>query len=144
MPEKKASKSANSKPKSSRGGSRAGAGRKPKAVAEFRDALIAGLISPPAPATPPEPIAAPHPPTPSGEPAAGVRSDADRALDIIRQMMGHQSDEMRFKAAREMLDRAIGKARPAAVPVTREGGPQVIVYIPDNGRDSGPDQASES
>lgn len=137
MPEKKASKSAQSKPKSNRGGSRANAGRKPNAVREMRDGLIGSLISPPAPATPTGPPTAAPPPMPPGDAVAGARSDADRALDIIREFMGndHPSD-LRFKAARELLDRAIGKARIASAPVAKENGPQVIVYIPDNGRDS--------
>lgn len=61
-------------------------------------------------------------------------------MRLIEQFMSddHPAD-MRFKAAREILDRVIGKPR-QAVEVTGKDGesaPQVIVYIPDNGRDRG-------
>ncbi len=136
MAAKTPKKAAQSKAQSNRGGKRTGAGPKTKAERELRDRLIAGLHETPDP----EVVAARI----SQTAEAIVRLDprktaAERALQLFEQVMdGEYTVDVRLKAAREILDRVIGKPRQAVEVSGADGkaGPQVIVYIPDNGRDS--------
>lgn len=132
MAKKTAAKGSETKPKSNRGGARPGSGRKPTAVKEIRDALVAGLIAP----TPPPgaiPGAIPVPPPANG------KSVAERAMDLLTTVIdGEYPIDVKLRAAKEVLDRVIGKPRQAVeIKGELDTGPQVIVYMPDNGRDGG-------
>ena len=141
MAKKTPAKESESKPKSKRGGFRPGAGAKPKAVKEFRDGLIVDLITAPPPPGSNAPAAGPGPIGPGMTPAPVVGgSAAERAIRTIEQLMDDTEAPrpVRLAAAREILDRVIGKPRQAVEVSGKDGesAPQVIVYIPDNGRDS--------
>ena len=137
MAKKTPAKESESKPKSKRGGYRPNAGAKPKAVKEFRDGLITGLIQ-----TPPANSNPVIPPTigPMAQAAIVGGSAAERAIRTIEQLMDDMESPrpVRLAAAREILDRVIGKPRQAVEVSGKDGesAPQVIVYIPDNGRNS--------
>jgi hypothetical protein len=115
---------AKSKPKSNRGGSRAGAGRKPKATNALREALIAELGG-------------------EGELSTETKAAAaDFAFRLFDQVMRDERSYgivVRLDCAREVLNRVWGKPRQAVEVSGKGGGPvNVVVYLPDNGRNRTP------
>jgi hypothetical protein len=123
---------AKSASKSNRGGSRPGAGRKPKAVTEMRAALIAPLVIAPTPTTGEQVQAA-------CMALSDRKAAAQFALDLFEENMRDvlRAIDVRLDCAREVLNRTIGKPRIADAPAKgSEDEEQVHIYMPDNGRGS--------
>lgn len=136
MSSKKDLADAKPKPPQGRGGKRAGSGRKPKAITEMREAVIAPLTA----AQPRLAIVKADGETAPLSELEQRRSSAEFAIELFDETMRDESKnlDLRLDCAREVLNRAIGRPRLAEQPqtvevATREGG--VTIYIPDNGRD---------
>lgn len=115
-----ATKAAKTTKKSKRGGTRAGAGRKPKAVNEMREVLIPATVARAA--------------TGSKRSAA-----AEFALLLFEATMRDEAKalDLRLDCAKEVLNRTIGKPRIAEPQKNdEEATEQVHIYLPDNGRDA--------
>ncbi|WP_435005172.1 hypothetical protein P12x_003066 [Tundrisphaera lichenicola] len=118
MATKTAKNAGKSKGSSNRGGARPGAGRKPKPIEEMRTALNVALIAP----------------------VERIADAATAALALLRDLMDDPdvAPKDRIAAARELLNRSLGRPREAA-PIRDEAEDEerVHIYLPDNGRDSG-------